>query len=367
MGCRELELVREAFGSNYIAPVGPMVDAFEAGFAQRFGFRRAVAVSSGTAAMHLALCGLRLERGDEVITSDLTFVGSASPIIMEGGVPVFVDSDRVSWNMDPELLAEELAACAKRGKLPKAVIPTDIYGQCADMDRILAACEPYGIPVITDAAESLGATCRGRPAGCGARAAVFSFNGNKIITTGGGGMLASDDEAMMERVLRLATQASEAGTFYEYKEIGYNYRMSNILAAIGIGQMELLEERIQRRRALFDLYRRLLAGAPGVSFMPEAPYGTCTRWLTVIQLDPEQSGTTPEAVRIALEKEDVEARPLLRPMHLQPVFSGCRMRGGGVSGELFQRGLALPSGTAMSDGDVERVAAIVCGCAGKAD
>ncbi len=365
LGGREIELLREALDSNYVAPVGPMVDAFEAEFAERIGFKRAIAVHSGTAAMHLALCGLRLERGDEVVTSDLTFVGSAAPIVMEGGTPVFVDSDRASWNMDPRLLAEELAACAKRGKLPKAVIPTDVYGQCADMDGLLAACAPYGVPLIVDAAESLGATYKGRPAGFGAWAAVYSFNGNKIITSGGGGMLASDDAAMMERAMRLAKQASEDGRFYEYREIGYNYRMSNVLAAVGRAQMELLEERVARRRAIFDLYRRLLADVPGLGFMPEAAYGACTRWLTIILLDPEKTGMTPEALRLALEKENIEARPLLRPMHMQPVFSGCRMRGGTVSADLFRRGLALPSGTALVDGDVERVAAVIRRCAGK--
>jgi dTDP-4-amino-4,6-dideoxygalactose transaminase len=300
---RELEFVREAFDSNYVAPVGPMVDAFEAEFAERFGFKRAIAVHSGTAAMHLALSGLRLERGDEVIASDLTFVGGASPIVLEGGVPVFIDSDRASWNMDPGLLAEELAACARRGKLPKAVIPTDIYGQCADLGLLQAACEPYGVPLIVDAAESLGATCHGRPAGNGAWAAVFSFNGNKIITTSGGGMLASDDVPMMERAMRLARQASEDGKFYEYREIGHNYRMSNVLAAIGRAQMLALDGRIQRRRAIFDLYRRLLGDVPGIEFMPEAAYGTCTRWLTVLLITPERFGATPEEVRLALERE----------------------------------------------------------------
>ncbi|MDW7710738.1 MAG: aminotransferase class I/II-fold pyridoxal phosphate-dependent enzyme [Deferrisomatales bacterium] len=351
----ELSLVHEAFASNYIAPVGPMVDAFEAEFAEYTGISHAVAVSSGTAAMHLALRLLGVGPGDEVITSTLTFIGSVTPATFQGAVPVFVDADRATWNMDPSLLAEELDACRCRGRLPKAVVPTDLYGQCCDMDRILEICSPYGIPVVTDSAEAVGATYKGRHAGVGARAAVFSFNGNKIITTSGGGMLCSDDGALIEKARFLSQQARDPASHYEHSTIGYNYRLSNVLAAIGRGQLRALEDRVRRKREIFAFYRESLGDLPGIELMPEAPYGRCTRWLTVLTIDPEAFGADREAVRKALEAKNIEARPVWKPMHLQPVFSGCRVAGGAVSEELFARGLCLPSGTAMTDADLERV------------
>ncbi len=357
----EIRLVHEAFASNYIAPLGPMVDAFEAEFAAYTGIGHAVALSSGTAAMHLALRLLGVGPGDEVVASTLTFIGSVTPVTFQGATPVFIDADRASWNMDPELLAEELADGARRGKLPRAVVPTDLYGQSCDLDRILAVCAPYGVPVVTDSAEAVGTVYKGRHAGKGARAAVYSFNGNKIITTSGGGMLCSDDRDLIDRARFLSQQARDPAPHYEHSTVGYNYRMSNVLAAIGRGQLRALEDRVRRKREIFDGYRAALGDLPGFAFMPEAAYGRGTRWLTVALLDPGACGAKPEAVRLALEAENIEARPVWKPMHRQPVFAGCRIRGGAVADDLFARGLCLPSGTAMTDEDLARTVRVVRG------
>ncbi len=373
MGGRELELVRQAFDSNYIAPLGPMVDAFEAAFAQTVGASHAVALASGTAAMHLAMRLLGIGPGDEVFASTLTFIGSVSPIVFQGAWPVFIDADAATWNMCPELLEEELARCARRGRLPKAVVPTDLYGQCADLGRILPICQRYEVPVIVDAAESLGATWGGRPSGSGAKAAVFSFNGNKIITSSGGGMLVSDNAEFIARARFLSQQARDPAPHYEHSQIGYNYRMSNIVAAIGLGQLHYLVERVRRKREIFDYYCRALGELPGVSFMPEAHYGAGNRWLTVALIHPERFGADRETIRQALEQENIESRPVWKPMHLQsafivdadmepmrPMHNGngrypTRAVGGQVAEQLFERGLCLPSGTAMTDADLDRV------------
>lgn len=355
----EQGFVEEAFRSNYIAPVGPMVDAFEREFTEYTGLPHAVALASGTAAMHLALRLLGVGPGDEIIASTLTFIGSVTPAIFQGAQPIFIDALEATWNMDPDLLAEELESGARRGKLPKAVVPTDLYGQCCDLDRILSVCAPYGVPVVTDSAEAVGARYKERHAGVGARAAVFSFNGNKIITTSGGGMLASSDREFVERARFLSQQARDPAPHYEHSEIGYNYRMSNILAAIGRGQLRAIDDRVAQKRRIFQAYREHFQNVPGVAFMPEAAYGRCTRWLTVAVLDPEVFGAAPETVRLALEAENIEARPVWKPMHLQPVFRGCRVRGGTVSENLFARGICLPSGTALSVTDIERVARTV--------
>jgi dTDP-4-amino-4,6-dideoxygalactose transaminase len=263
--------------------------------------------------MHLALRILGIGPGDEVIASTLTFIGGVTPILFQGATPVFIDCDRSSWNINPDLLAEELNYRNKKGKLPKAVIPTDLYGQCADLDRILEFCAPYDIPVVTDSAEALGATYKDRHAGAGAKAAVFSFNGNKIITTSGGGMLASDDTALIDQARFLSQQARDPAPHYEHSTFGYNYRMSNIVAAIGRGQLRVLDDRVRKKREIFDYYRDALDGIPGIEFMPETPYGKSNRWLTVILITPEELGTDRETIQLALEAENIEVRPVWPP------------------------------------------------------
>lgn len=386
MGGREQEFIRQAFESNYIAPLGPMVDAFEREFAAYTGIPHCLALSSGTAAMHLALRHLGVKTGDVILASTLTFIGSVTPATFEGAALAFIDCDEASWNMDPVLLEQALADGAKQGQLPKAVIPTDLYGQPCDLPRITAICEGYGIPVICDSAEAVGAGYRrensgariqksaGNPqprisnpaslvhAGADAWAAVFSFNGNKIITTSGGGMLASHDQALIDHARKLSQQAREPTPWYEHTEIGFNYRMSNILAGIGRGQLEALKERVIRRREIFEGYRQRLGNLPGISFMPEPAGCRSYRWLTVIQIDPALFGADACAVREALEAENIEARPVWKPMHLQPVFHGTKLWKSGdeaVSERLFARGLCLPSGTAMTNADLDRVCAIV--------
>jgi len=359
MGTAERELLLDAFDSNWIAPMGPHVDAFEREFCDTVGVPHAAALSSGTAALHLALLMLGVSPGDEVIVSSFTFASSANAVAYLGAKPVFIDSDRETWNMDPGLLEEELAGCARRGKLPKAVIAVDLYGQCADYDRILAACGQYGVPLIEDAAEALGATYQGKPAGSFGAAAAFSFNGNKIITTSGGGMLVSTDAELVERARSLSQQARDPAPYYQHSKIGYNYRMSNLLAAVGRGQLRVLQDRVARKREIFRYYQDTLGGLPGLSFMPEAGYGCSNRWLTCILINSSRFGATGEDIRLVLERENIESRPLWKPMHLQPVFSGDRVRGGAVSEELFEKGLCLPSGTALRDADLERIAGVV--------
>jgi dTDP-4-amino-4,6-dideoxygalactose transaminase len=363
---REEARVAEAFASNYIAPLGPQVDAFEAAFAEHTGLAHCLALSSGTAAMHLALRCLGVGEGDVVVASSLTFVASVSPAVQLGAQAAFVDAAPDSWNMAPDRLREALTVLTGEGRRVKAVIPTDLYGQCADYARILDICAPFGAAVVADSAESVGARYGdgaedSRHAGAwpGLAASVFSFNGNKIITTSGGGMLASDDAALISHARKLSQQAREPAPHYEHTELGYNYRLSNILAAIGLGQLEALEARVAKRRQIFRWYREALGGQPGVSFMPEAATGKANRWLTVALFDKKQFGAGPDELRLALEAENIEARPVWKPMHLQPVFAGCRMFGGAVAEELFARGLCLPSGTAMTREDVDRVAGII--------
>jgi dTDP-4-amino-4,6-dideoxygalactose transaminase len=350
VGPRERELLLEAFDSNWIAPLGPQVDAFEREFSRFVGLRSAAALSSGTAALHLALVLLGVGAGDDVLVPSLTFASTANAVTYVGARPVFVDSERATWNIDPELVAEELETRAREGRAqPAAVIGVDLYGQCASWAPILGACTARGVPVIEDAAEALGASYQGRAAGSFGVLNVFSFNGNKIMTTSGGGMLASDDPALVERARYLSTQAREPAPHYEHSEIGFNYRMSNLLAALGRAQLEGLPQKVARRRAINAAYRAALADVPGVGFLPNAPDGEPTNWLTVITLD------DPTPVREHLESLDIEARPAWKPMHLQPVFAGCETRGGAVAEEVFAHGLCLPSGSAMTDADVERV------------
>jgi pyridoxal phosphate-dependent aminotransferase EpsN len=355
----EQEFVADAFASNWIAPLGPHVDAFEREMCQAVGAAAGAALSSGTAALHLALRLLGVSRGDEVLVPTLTFSASANPVVYEGGVPVFIDSERDSWNMDPALLAEQLEKRARAGRLPRAVVVVHLYGQTADMDPILEACARYEVPVVEDAAEALGATYRGRAPGTLGRMGIYSFNGNKVITTSGGGMLVSDDPGLIAHARKLATQAREPEPHYEHREIGYNYRLSNVLAAIGRAQLRVLEDRVRARRRNFDFYVQALGDLPGVEFMPEAPWGRHSRWLTCVLLDPAEFGADREAVRLALEAENIEARPLWKPMHMQPVFARCERVRGTVAQDLFQRGLCLPSGSNLTEGELDRVARAV--------
>ena len=356
---RETELVAEAIASNWIAPLGPHVDAFERELAALAGVEHAVALSSGTAALHLALVVLGIGAGDEVACSDLTFAASANAIAYTGATPFFVDADEATWTIDPELLDRAIAERRDAGADVRAVLAVDLYGQCCDYDALREICARHEVVLVQDAAESLGATYRGAPAGGQGEVAAFSFNGNKIITTSGGGMLVSPNRDLVEHARKLSTQAREPVPHYEHLEIGFNYRMSNLLAALGRAQLESLPERIATRRRIRDRYRELLDGTPGISFMPEAAYGKGNAWLTCILVDPEAYGADREQVRLALEAEDIEARPLWKPMHLQPIYATQPTFGGDVSARLFEHGLCLPSGSALTDTDQDRVAATV--------
>jgi len=355
MGPRERELLLAAFDSNWIAPLGPNVDAFEAELSARLAGQHVAALASGTSALHLALCVLGVGPGDEVIVPTLTFAASANPVTYLGARPAFLDVSAATWTLDPALLAEELDRRARRGKLPKAVMAVDLYGQCADYDPIRAACEKHGVPLIEDAAEGLGATYRDRPAGTLGDVGAISFNGNKIITTSGGGALISANERWIAQARFLATQARDPAPHYQHSCVGYNYRLSNLLAAVGRGQLEMLDDRVERRRANFTHYREHLGQLPGMEFMPEAEYGRSTRWLTALTIDAGRFGRTREDVRRHLEGLDIEARPVWKPMHLQPIFSGCSMRGGDVAERLFRDGLCLPSGSSLTEADLDRV------------
>ncbi len=355
MSGAERARVAEAFDSNWIAPLGPHVDAFETELAAVVEVRAAAAVTSGTAALHLALRLAGVGPGDDVLVSTLTFAASVYPVRYLGARPVFIDAERRSWNLDPGLVVDTIEARARAGRTPRAIIPVHLYGQAADMDPILEVCERHGVAVIEDAAEALGSSYRGRPPGSMGRFGVFSFNGNKIITTSGGGMLVSDDEEAIAHARKLATQARDQAPHYQHSEIGYNYRMSNVLAGIGRAQLEHLENRVRARRANFDFYRNALGDLPGVEFMPEADWGRHTRWLTTLTIDPAVFGADRETVRLALEAENIEARPVWKPMHLQPVFRDFEAVGGRVAEDIFERGLCLPSGSDLNESTLERV------------
>jgi len=363
MGDREHQFVTEAFETNWIAPIGPHVDAFEQEFCLAVGSSHATAVSSGTAALHLALKLVGVGAGDEVFCSSLTFSASANPIAYLGAKPVFIDSDRLSWNMNPHLLQAALEQRAKVGKLPKAVILVHLYGQSADIDPILAACQQYGVPMIEDAAEALGATYKGRSPGTFGTVGIFSFNGNKIITTSGGGMLVSEDASITSKAKFLATQARDPAPHYQHSEIGYNYRLSNVLAGIGRGQLLVLSDRVAARRRNCEVYEKALGKLPGVEFMPEAPWGSATRWLTCLTIDPAAFGADREQIRLALAEEQIEARPVWKPLHMQPIFKDCDCFGGEVAEDLFDRGLCLPSGSNLSDEDLDCVISAIVKCA----
>jgi dTDP-4-amino-4,6-dideoxygalactose transaminase len=359
IGVEELNFVQEAFDTNWIAPVGPHITLFEQEFCQTVGIAHAAALASGTAALHIALRLVGVQPGDEVFCSTLTFIASAAPITYLGAKPVFIDSDRTSWNMDPGLLALELDRRSSSGNLPKAIILVHLYGQSADIDPILASCNKYNIPIIEDAAEALGATYKGKTPGVFGKIGIYSFNGNKIITTSGGGMLVSDDPEIVDQAKFLATQARDPAPHYQHTTIGYNYRLSNVLAGIGRGQLRVLSDRVQARRRNFAIYQEALSDIPGIEFMPEASFGTCTRWLTCITIEAEKFGCSREQLRLALAAKEIESRPVWKPMHLQPVFSGSNRIGGEVAEDIFDRGLCLPSGSNLTDSELNRVINVI--------
>lgn len=363
MAGTELAYIQEAFATNWVAPAGPHLAAFEGEFAAAVVAPHALAVASGTAALHLALILTGVGPGDEVFVSTLTFAASVNPIVYQGARPVFIDSERTSWNMDPALLADALAARARVGRLPKAVILVHLYGQCADIDSIKAACDRYGVPLIEDAAEALGATYKNRAPGTIGRFGIYSFNGNKIITTSGGGMLVAHDGDLIAHARKLATQARDPAPHYQHSEIGYNYRLSNVSAAIGRGQLPVLAQRVQARRRNFAFYQEALGDLPGINFMPEAPWGLHTRWLTTLTIEPQAFGPDRERVRQALAARNIESRPVWKPMHLQPVFADYETVGGEVAADIFHRGLCLPSGSNLTEAELARVAAVIRQCA----
>lgn len=356
LGELERTFVAEAFDTNWIAPLGPNVDGFEQEFAEYVGTSHAAAVVSGTAALHLALVLEGVGPGDEVWVSSMTFVASVNPILYQRATPVLFDSERASWNIDPDLVIAELEARAASGKkLPKALVVVHLYGQSADLDPLIEACQRFGVTVIEDAAEALGATYKGRAPGTFGRMGFYSFNGNKIITTSGGGMLVSEDADLIAHSRKLATQARDPAPHYQHTEIGFNYRMSNIVAGIGRGQLRVLDERVSQRRAVFERYVDALSDLPGFTFAPEAPWGTHTRWLTCALVEPTAFGATRDDIRLALAAQNIEARPIWKPMHMQPLYDGAEMIGGQVSEELFELGLCLPSGSNLTPEQQDRV------------
>lgn len=358
MSGTELSYVKQAFESNFIAPVGPQLAEFEARFADYLGGAvHCLAVSSGSAALHLALRMQDIAPGEEVWVSSMTFAGGVFPILYERGTPVFFDLSPNSWTVDADLIADALAEAADRGRLPRAIIPTDLYGQSCDLERLEAAAAKYGVPLIVDSAESVGASWNGRKCGTGGDFSILSFNGNKIITTGGGGMLVSRDKEVIERARMLSTQARDPAPHYEHSTYGYNYRMGNVPAAIGLGQLEVLEERVARRRAIFARYAEALGGIDGLSFMPEPKEAQSSRWLTTLTIDPERCGVNREQLRLSLAESGIESRPLWKPMHLQPLFADSRYIGRRFDEVLFENGLCLPSGSDMTDAEQDEVVA----------
>jgi pyridoxal phosphate-dependent aminotransferase EpsN len=357
MGPDERDLLLEAFDSNWIAPLGPHVDAFERELAEVADVPHAAALSSGTAGLHLALLLLGVEASDVVLTSTLTFAATANAIAYVGAEPAFVDADARSWTMDPQRLDDAIATLDREGRRPTAVIAVDLYGQCCDYEAIEAICARWELPLVEDAAESLGSTAHGRPAGGFGDIGVFSFNGNKIITTSGGGMLVSRHEAHVSRARFLATQARDPAPHYQHSTIGYNYRLSNLLAAVGRGQLRTLPDKVAARRANRDHYRQTLGDLPGVTLLEDAPWCRSNSWLTCLQIDADALGVDRETIRLHLDADGIESRPVWKPMHLQPVFAERRCFGGEVSDRLFRDGLCLPSGSSLTDADLARIVA----------
>jgi dTDP-4-amino-4,6-dideoxygalactose transaminase len=351
----ERELLLDAFDSNWIAPLGPHVDAFERELAARVGVTDAAALSSGTAALHLALLLLGVGPGDQVIVPTLTFVATANAVCYVGAEPVFVDSDPADWNVDANLLAADLYQRARQGRRPAAVISVDLLGGCPDYDVLTAACDDLEIPLIEDAAEGLGASYRGRPAGGFGICATFSFNGNKIITTSGGGMLVANSPEFVARARYLSTQAREPVAHYEHIEVGYNYRLSNLLAAVGRGQLRGLDRRIEQRKAINERYRVAFDGIEGIEMMPFGDDVVPNYWMTCVRILPEVFGADREQIRLALEQIDAESRPVWKPLHMQPLFKDATVVGGAVAEGVFAQGLCLPSGSTLSPSDQERI------------
>ena len=356
MGDTEQVFVKEAFDTNWVAPLGPNVDGFERDLQEYTGSAHAAALSSGTAALHLSLIMLGVKPGDTVICQSLTFSASANPIAYLGAVPVFIDSEHETWNMCPDALEQAVKDLTSKGKKPKAIIPVHLYGMPARMDEIISIAQHYDIPIVEDAAEALGSSINGRKCGTFGQLGILSFNGNKIITTSGGGALLSDDEALIKKARFLATQARDPAPHYQHSQIGYNYRMSNVLAGIGRGQMLVLQDRLAQRRSNFEFYHDLIGGIAGVEFLMEPEGFFSNRWLTTLLVDPQKTGgITPETIRLAFEKENIESRPLWKPMHLQPVFENHPYFGGRVAETLFKKGLCLPSGSNMTEQERERI------------
>lgn len=355
MSGEELKHVNSAFASNWIAPAGPDIKAFEEDICSYTGATYAVALSSGTAAIHLALLASGINKGDDVFCSTFTFAGSVFPVIYCGANLVLVDSEQKSWNMDPELLSEAIDKSRSEGRVPKAVIAVHLYGQCANISEIKTVCEKHNLICIEDAAESLGTFFKKQHTGTIGDFGIFSFNGNKIITTSGGGMLISKDPELVEKARFLSTQARDPFPYYHHTNIGYNYRLSNVLAAIGRGQMCVIEERVQRRREIFEFYKKAFSATEGITMMPIDCYGRSNCWLSCILIDYNITRETPEDIRIALELQNIESRPLWKPMHLQPVFRSMKNVINGTSDKLFNCGLCLPSGSQMNNEDLGRV------------
>ncbi|HHT7202466.1 aminotransferase class I/II-fold pyridoxal phosphate-dependent enzyme [Bacillus cereus] len=359
MSGNEQTYIQDAFDTNWIAPLGPNVDAFEKELAAFVGVKDAAAVSSGTAAIHLALRLLGVQKGDKVFCSSLTFVASANPIVYVGAEPIFIDSEPETWNMSPQALECALCDADKAGELPKAIIVVNLYGQSAKMDEILSLCNEYDVPVIEDAAESLGSTYKGKASGTFGKFGIYSFNGNKIITTSGGGMLVSDDVEALQKARFLATQAKDLASHYEHSVVGYNYRMSNILAGVGRAQLEVLEERVRARRFIFEQYYRELSNISGFQFMPELEDTCSNRWLTTLTIDEKEAGISIESLLGVLAEENIEARSVWKPLHMQPLFKTMKYypHSGNthVGEQLFKEGICLPSGSNMEDRELQRV------------
>ncbi|MEH7419503.1 aminotransferase class I/II-fold pyridoxal phosphate-dependent enzyme [Neobacillus drentensis] len=359
MSGNELSYIRDAFDTNWVAPLGPNVDSFEKEIADYVGANEAVAVNSGTAAIHLALSLLEVKKGDKVFCSSLTFIASANPIIYQGAEPIFIDSEPETWNMSPQALKKAFNQAVSEEKLPKAVIVVNLYGQSAKMDEIISICNEYNVPIIEDAAESLGSTYKGKASGTLGKLGIYSFNGNKIITTSGGGMLVSDDSDLLRKARFLATQARDPAPHYQHSQIGFNYRMSNILAGIGRAQLQVLDYRVHARQSIFKKYFLELSQLPGFYFMPELKETISNRWLTALTIDESESGVLVKELLNALSEENIEARPVWKPLHLQPVFQGAQFYQHSqeecVSEFLFENGICLPSGSNMTDDDLMRV------------